>query len=188
MLLNYAFGASILCGEFAPVWQRAPKGGFAFGSIGAFLVIEARTHAEARGVAPLAKLTAVMSERAKPGARAEALGRMWEALAPLLRSDGHAVISGATGAEPATSEERRFLDEHSDVPTRATGTLIGHGIEPQFPANVALAALALSRGKLFEPGDDSGIERPMRDPLAQVVVTSVGIERGEGMALLEAVR
>jgi 3-oxoacyl-[acyl-carrier-protein] synthase II len=188
MLLNYAFGASILRGNFAPVWKRGPNGGFAFGSIGAFLVIEARGHAEARAVAPLAKLTAVMSERAKPGSRAEALSGMWDALTSRLQSDGYAVISGATGAEPATSEERRFLDKHSKVPTRATGTRIGHGIEPQFPANVALAALALSRGKLFEPDDDSGFERPMDGPLAQVVVTSVGIERGEGMALLEAVR
>ncbi len=54
--------------------------------------------------------------------------------------------------------------------------------------NIALAALALSRGKLFPPGDDSG-RRTARwtVPLDQVVVTSVGHWRGEGMALVEAV-
>ena len=70
---------------------------------------------------------------------------------------------------------------------RATGTHLGHGVEPQFPMNIALAALALSRGKLFPPGDDSGVERPWTAPLTQAVVTSVGHWRGEGLALVEAV-
>jgi 3-oxoacyl-[acyl-carrier-protein] synthase II len=188
ILLLYEFGASILRGNFSPVWQRGPKGGFAFGSLGAFLVIEARAHAEARGIKPMARLSIVLSERAKRGAREQVLNRMWDALAPKLRSGAHAVISGATGAEPATRDERALLAKHQEVPVRATGTRIGHAIEPQFPANLALAALALRHGKLFAPGDDSGVERPMEGALAQVVVTSVGIERGEGMALVEAIQ
>jgi 3-oxoacyl-[acyl-carrier-protein] synthase II len=188
MLLIYAFGDAVLRDEFAPVWQRAPRGGFAYASLGAFLVVESRSHAEARGIAPVAKLTAVLSERAKPGARAKALGRMWDTLVPKLRNGEHAVISGATGVEPATAEERTFLSSHPEVPVRATGTSIGHSVEPQFPANVALAALALRHGKLFAPGDDSGMERPAWGRLSQVVVTSVGMARGEGMALVEAVQ
>jgi 3-oxoacyl-[acyl-carrier-protein] synthase II len=187
MLLVYALGESILRDDFAPVWQRGPKGGFTFGSLGAFIVIEARRHAEARGINPMARLSAVISERVKPNTRVQALSRMWDALAAKLRSGEHAVISGATGAEPATAEERAFLTSLPEVPVRATGTHIGHSIEPQFPANVALAALALQHGKLFSPGDDSGVERPMGDSLTQVVVTSVGVERGGGMALLDAV-
>ena len=31
--------------------------------------------------------------------------------------------------------------------------------------NVALAAIAVSHGNLFPPGDDSGVERPMDGPL-----------------------
>ena len=54
--------------------------------------------------------------------------------------------------------------------------------------NMALAALALRHGKLFPPGDETGVERDMDGALAQVVVTSVGIVRGEGMALVEAVK
>jgi 3-oxoacyl-[acyl-carrier-protein] synthase II len=188
MLLAYELGEAIMRGSFAPVWQRGPKGGFAFGSLSAFLVIEARNHAEARGIRPMARLSAVMSERSRPGARTETLSRMWSALAPKLRNGAHAVISGATGAEPATAEERAFLGRHPEVSVRATGTHIGHSIEPQFPANVALAALALRHGRLFAPGDDSGVERPMDGALAQIVVTSVGVERGEGMALLDAVQ
>jgi 3-oxoacyl-[acyl-carrier-protein] synthase II len=105
-----------------------------------------------------------------------------------LHSGHAAIISGATGVEPATSEERAFLATHADVPARATGSRIGHGVEPAFPMNVALAALALSHGKLFPPGDETGVERNMEGALAQAVVTSVGIVRGEGMALLEAVQ
>ena len=71
---------------------------------------------------------------------------------------------------------------------RATGTFLGHGFEPQFAMNIALAALALGRAKLFPPADASGVERPMKDPLDQVAVTGVGHWRGEGMALVEAVR
>ncbi len=109
------------------------------------------------------------------------------AIAPKLHSGQAAIISGATGVETATTEERAFLSAHADVPVRATGSRIGHGVEPAFPMNVAIAALALHHGKLFPPGDDTGVEQAMDGALAQVVVTSVGIVRGEGMALLEAV-
>jgi 3-oxoacyl-[acyl-carrier-protein] synthase II len=59
-------------------------------------------------------------------------------------------------------------------------------MEPAFPMNVALAALALSRGSLFAPRDKTGFEKPMTGALKQVVVTSAGYWRGEGMALVEA--
>jgi 3-oxoacyl-[acyl-carrier-protein] synthase II len=60
-------------------------------------------------------------------------------------------------------------------------------MEPQFAMNVALAAIALSKGRLFASFDTSGAERAMDEPLRQVVVTGVGHWRGEGLALLEAV-
>jgi 3-oxoacyl-[acyl-carrier-protein] synthase II len=71
---------------------------------------------------------------------------------------------------------------------RATGSHLGHGLEPQFVMNVAIAALAVSRGMLFPPCDGSGMEQPMEGPLTQAVVTSVGHWRGEGLGLVEAVR
>ena len=70
---------------------------------------------------------------------------------------------------------------------RATGAHLGHGIEPQFAMNVALAAIALSEGRLFPSFDSSGFERAMDAPLRRAVVTGVGHWRGEGLALLEAV-
>jgi 3-oxoacyl-[acyl-carrier-protein] synthase II len=68
---------------------------------------------------------------------------------------------------------------------RATGTYLGHGFEPQFVMNIALAAMAVGREKLFAPG--SGFEAAMDGPLAQAVVTSIGHWRGEGMALVERI-
>jgi 3-oxoacyl-[acyl-carrier-protein] synthase II len=156
--------------------------------LGAFLVIESRASADARGVKRLARLTAVASDRSrrKPGDIEAALTRLWARVAGGVEGSQAALISGATGAEPATAEERAFLGHHRDIAVRATGTYLGHGFEPQFPMNVALAALALNRGKLFPPGDDSGVERAMDGPLKQVVVTGVGHWRGEGLALIEA--
>jgi 3-oxoacyl-[acyl-carrier-protein] synthase II len=70
---------------------------------------------------------------------------------------------------------------------RATGSHIGHAVEPQFTMNIAIAALALSYGKLFPPYDATGVERAMSAPLARAVVTGVGHSRGQGLALVEPV-
>src|SRR5271165_7178464 len=55
LLMLYDFGGFGLKGDFQPVWERAPAPGFALASIGAFLVLESREHAEKRNAAPLAK-------------------------------------------------------------------------------------------------------------------------------------
>ena len=187
LLMLYEFGGYLLKDTFRPVWERAPEGGFALASLGAFLVLEERGHAERRGAQPLARLSTVESawSHREPGAIDATLARMWDA----LPSDGAgaAVLSGATGAEPATGEERDFLKARG-LPVRATGTHVGHGMEPQFPMNIALAALAVAHGKLFPPCDGSGVEASYEGALDRVIVTSVGHFRGEGLALVEAVR
>src|SRR5262245_1712497 len=191
LLLLYAFGGHALKDSFAPVWERAARGGaFALGSLGAFLVLESREHAIARNVKPLARLSAVLSGRSnrQGSATTAALARMWSELAPRLSSGHAAVISGASGAEPATSAERAWLATLPDVAVRATGTYLGHGFEPQFAMNIALATLALGHERLFPPSDSSGVEREMAGTVDQIVVTAVGHWRGEGMALVEAVR
>src|SRR5215475_1602498 len=64
LLLLYAFGGHALKDSFAPVWERAVRGGgFALGSLGAFLVLESSQHALTRNVKPLARLAAVLSGR-----------------------------------------------------------------------------------------------------------------------------
>lgn len=186
LLLLYDSGGHMLRGAFQPVWERAK--GMVLGSLGAFLVLEARGHAEARNAKPLARLSGVLSERSSrtAGAIPATLARMWQRLVPPV-SAGIAVISGATGAQPATGEERAWLKTLPDVPVRATSSILGHGFEPQFAMNIALAALALGRKKLFPAVDSSGIEQEYEGPLERVAVTAVGHWRGEGMALIEAV-
>src|SRR5512139_252022 len=58
LLIIYQFSEMALKDRFVPVWERAGSGAFAPGSMGAFLVIEAREHAEKRGTKPLARLSA----------------------------------------------------------------------------------------------------------------------------------
>ncbi|HEY1363102.1 MAG TPA: beta-ketoacyl-ACP synthase [Xanthobacteraceae bacterium] len=190
LLLLYEAGNYLLRDSFKPVWERGPAGGLVLGSLGAFLVLEARDHAEARDARPLARLVRVLADRSNgtPGAVTAALNRLWKDLLPGEGLGRIAVISGATGAEPATREERAFLAALPDTPVRATGSSLGHGPEPQFVMNIALATLVLGHEKLFPPWDSSGVEREFEGRLDRLAVTSVGHWRGEGMALVEAVR
>jgi 3-oxoacyl-[acyl-carrier-protein] synthase II len=188
VILLFESGCHALKVPFAPVFERAERGGgIALGSLGAFLVLESRDSATARNAKPLARLTSVQSDRVRrrgPGAVTDALTKMWSNIAPQIDHAHAAVISGASGSEPATSEERAWLTAVPDLPVRATGTHVGHGVEPQFVMNIALASIALGNKKLFAPASAS--EAAMTAPLSQVVVTGVGHWRGEGMALVEA--
>jgi len=188
LLLLYDTGGHMLRGAFKPVWER--EAGMVLGSLGAFLVLEAREHAQARNAKPLARLSAVISERSSrpPGAVTGALERMWQSIGAQREPAGIAVLSGATGAQPATGEERAWLKARPELPVRATASYLGHALEPQFAMNIALATLALRHEKLFAPADSSGVERGYDGPLDRVVVTAVGHWRGEGMALIEEVK
>jgi 3-oxoacyl-[acyl-carrier-protein] synthase II len=181
VMLHFALGRRLARGEPRPVWERQ---GMELGTIGAFLVLEERQHAQKRGATPFARLSAVVSDQVKraPGAVTAALERLWGKIADRLDPAAAAVISGASGVAPATAEEHAFLSAKG-LAVRAAGTHFGHGLEPQFPASIALAAAALRAGKLQPPADAS--ERAMDGPLRQAVVTSVGHWRGEGLALIE---
>ena len=188
LLMLYDFAGFALKNKYVAVWERGnDNGGFAPGSLGAFLVIEARHHAERRGAKPLGRLTAVVSDRAnrKPGTITQTLSRLWDKLKDKIKVGHAAILSGATGANPATLEERQFLELHTDLAARATGSYLGHGLEPQFPMNIALATVALGHGSLFPPYDSTGLERSMNEDVTQVLVTGVGHWRGEGLALIE---
>jgi 3-oxoacyl-[acyl-carrier-protein] synthase II len=188
LLAQYDFGGYLLKGEYRPVWERAPAGGFASASLGVFLILESRAHAQMRGAKPLARLVTALSDRAerKPGGVSQSLRGLWEKIAPSVDARHCAVFSGASGAEPATGEERAFLGGLG-VAVRAPGSYVGHAPEPQFAMNAALATLALSHGAVYPPCDRTGVEKNMDGKLTQVVITGVGHWRGEGLALIEAV-
>src|SRR5262249_61175711 len=95
LLLLYDAGGHMLRGAFQPVWERAK--GMVLGSLGAFLVLEARVHAEARNAKPLARLSGVLSERSSrpAGAITAALARMWQRLRPPPAPAGPAAAPAA---------------------------------------------------------------------------------------------
>jgi 3-oxoacyl-[acyl-carrier-protein] synthase II len=192
-VLNCALGGILWAGDPVSVWARQAKGGGAiFGSAGGFLVLEAREHAEARGRKPYARIAGVRTDqsRRRPGDVTAKIARQFDEIAP-AGSPPVAVLSGATGVAAQTQEERAFLDRliaEGRVDTvRATGTLLGSTAGATFPAMAGLAALALSRGGFYRPADESGFEQPAPGQPKRVVVTSVGVWRGEGMGLIEAV-
>jgi 3-oxoacyl-[acyl-carrier-protein] synthase II len=179
--MHYAMGHMLLSGDFAPVRARqAAGGGMILSSLGAFLVIESRAHAAARGATPIARIAAVASDRCdrSPGAATANASRQLAAMAP---TPGTAILSGATGVAAATAEEFALLDALG-LPIRATATALGHGMEPSFIANVALAAACIARRRLFAPLEAA--ETPMPTPLTQTLVTAWGHWRGEGMAMV----
>jgi 3-oxoacyl-[acyl-carrier-protein] synthase II len=191
-LLTYQSAGVLMTGPLAGLWRR-PTAGMCAGSVGAFLVLEARAHAEARGAKPLARLVRVLADRCNraPGAAARNAAAQWQTLAP---ADGPlAVISGASGAGPATGEERDFLADvvkrRPATDVRGTAMAIGHSLEASFPANLILAISCLQRRVIFAPLSlDDGLEAPALDaPVTQAIVTGWGHHRGEGMALLERV-
>ena len=193
LLLGYELGRTLWPHAYKPVWSRkAAGGGFIPGSVGAFLVLEAREHAQARGRKPYARICDVATDRCRrqPGEATHTLQNLFDKLdvpeGPL------AVMSGASGAEPATSEELDFLqgleDRGYQVAIRAHGAWLGHSVEAHFPAGVCLAALALAGGQFFEPSDENWVETPVEtEEVSHVLVTGVGHWRGEGLALLARV-
>lgn len=186
-LLIYEESGALLQGSFAPVWDRGPQGGIALGNMGAFLMLESRDHAQARGARARGRILSVRSDRNRrqTGDIEATLRRQWEAIAAQVDRAHAAVISGAAGLEPATSAERAALRDFG-LPVRATGTYIGHGLEAQFMSNLGIACAALEHGKLPAPAGAGDVGTSPSD-LSQVVVTSVGNWRGEGLALVERV-
>jgi len=187
ILLIFEEAGVALRDKFAPVWDRGPQGSLAVGNMGAFLVLESAEHARARGARGRARLSSVSSDRNKrqEGDIEAALRRQWQTIKPGVEAAHAAIISGAAGLEPATGAERKVLTEIG-LPVRNTGTYIGHGLEAQFEANLGIACALLEHGKLFAPAGsgDTGTDPP---GISQVIVTSVGNWRGEGMALVEKV-
>ena len=194
LLLNLELEGALLHGSYRPVWDRGESGGgMVPGSIGAFLVLETPAHAAIRRARPYASVAAVASDRStrRPGDAGAAAQKLMQALAPLI-ADGRSlgILSGASGVEPATSEERRFLGEMAaerNGAVRAYGSALGHGVEAHFITGVALAALALSKQSFYPPFHTAERQLGRDRTCDQVVVTSFGHCCGEALGLVEAV-
>ncbi|WJR66490.1 beta-ketoacyl-ACP synthase [Neorhizobium sp. CSC1952] len=176
-------------GDWHPLWSRSADdgGGMIMGSVGAFLVLESRAHAEARGAHVYAVIDAIEGDR---GTRDD--GRLEKRLTRLaghasgLSKDDTVVFSGASGLVELASREKAVLEQaFAGAPIRGYGGVTGHGMEAQFPLGLALAALSLD-GTARVPTFDARNEKPMAAPAKHAVVTTVGYTRGEGLAVLSA--
>lgn len=171
--LIYELGGYAWRDGFLPVAVRSGgnegRGGLILGSAGAFLVLESEDHAASRGARVLARLEPVIASRIRrePGSISRAFGEAWPKLGPAMPD---VVISGASGVAPATSEEHGALSRLAPSARLVDlGDLIGHPMEAVAPAGVAIAVGLVASGAARE-----------------VVVTSVGHRRGEGLVRVVA--
>jgi 3-oxoacyl-[acyl-carrier-protein] synthase II len=188
VLMHYEMAQLLWRKPFVGVWARQPDGGgMVLGSVGCFLVIESREHAAARDATALAHISAIATDRSRrrPGAATANAARQFDTMRHHIDPSHAAVISGVAGVPASTTEEAEFLRVLA-LPVRATTTAFGHSLEPSFPANLALAAMSLSKRRLFAPLETAELEAPMAADLRQVLVTSWGHWRGEAMAVVEA--
>lgn len=187
ILLYEAIGAHAT-GTWSPLWSRDPNagGGIVIGSVGAFLVLESRAHAEARGARIYATINTIGGDR---GRREDGrLERRLDILADGVEPNtGSTVIfSGASGLHGVTSLEKAWLEARfANVPVRGYSGVTGHALETQFPLGLALAALALS-SEAKVPAFDPATEKQMSGPAETAIVTTIGHGRGEGVAILKA--
>jgi len=181
-LMVYEMGHTLWHDGFAGVWERQARGGGMIqGSLGCFLVIESRSHADARGAAKLARIASVATDRStrRPGEATAVARKQLATIQGTYDPASTAVISGASGVAGPTTEEAALLGTLG-LPVRATANAFGHSMEPSFIANLAIAATAVARGTLFAPLEAA--EQPMAAPVKDVLVTSWGHWRGEALA------
>ncbi|NIX75424.1 beta-ketoacyl-ACP synthase [Microvirga terricola] len=162
-LLIYEMGGFLWKKPHRPVWDRpADGGGLILGSGACFLVLESREHATARGATAFAAITGVTSDRHRRNAGS--VGEKLRAQAAVLGAKPDVVLSGATGVKGITEDEQAALKALApNAAIHATADLIGHTMEAQAPAGVALAAALIAKGEASD-----------------ALVTSVGHWRGEG--------
>lgn len=196
LLLGYEIGHNLWRGPFRPVWERrGDGGGFIPGSVGAFVVLESSAHARARRARAYARISAIETDRTnrEPGATVQhALTQLLNRIRSDIPAGPLLTFSGASGTEPATSEELLFLSRLSsldhETTIRAFGSMLGHGVEAHFPMGISLAALALKHGASLPPSGSLEIEHSFSPAFERVLVTGVGHWRGEGLALIEAIQ
>lgn len=192
MMMLMEFGHTLWTGDHGPVWSREDtEGGMIMGSAGAFLVLESRPHAEARGAKPYARIESIVADRCnrQPGAARKVAEDLLEKIAGQIPEGPLPVLSGCCGVQPQLSEEHDFLNGLSNrgisPAIRGVTTVFGNTLEAQFPFNVILASLAISKGSFFDPFDSSGVEKEFSGDPERILISNWGHWRGESLALID---
>ncbi len=191
LLLPFELGHYMMRGDFADVWSRKGENeGMALGCVGVFLVLESAEHAMERGAKPYAKLTSAGSSLGsrEPGETTKRVSQLMDQQNVPSASDGLAVVSGASGMQAISAEERQLLQQRfgDNVPVRGFCTMTGHTMEGNFPLGIALAAIAISKGGFYPPFA-SGQEIPATAAPTSILITNFSHWKGEGVGLVEQV-
>ncbi|KAA6404760.1 beta-ketoacyl-ACP synthase [Candidatus Tokpelaia sp.] len=191
MLLGQELNSYLKADGYAPVWSRhrgderaQAAGGLITGTAGAFLVLESAAHAETRGARVYAEIDIIATGQTnrQKTSLAETLSAMIKTAIAEKKADF--AVSAASGVYGVTQQEEKALQQAGLV-YRAFSTLFGHMREAQFPFAVALAALAVHKGRAFAPLEK---KEPAQMPeLESALAIIAGIDRAEGLACLSKV-
>jgi 3-oxoacyl-[acyl-carrier-protein] synthase II len=113
----------LLAFELGHKLERTGNTGMKLGSLGAFLLLESKEHALARGAQPYARVDRVMSNNL-----------------PDSIEDELPVLSGVT---PVRTCELAWLEQLGCGNILKYGEILGHSLEAHFPAGMVLAALSM---------------------------------------------
>jgi 3-oxoacyl-[acyl-carrier-protein] synthase II len=105
----------------------------------------------------------------------------------VLGDDTLGLLSGASGAQPATGMEQEFIQRLAagrTIHVRGFGTMLGHALEAQMPAGVALAAAAMRERAYFPPFGKSAFETSAEEAPQTIAVSVWGHWRGEAVAVI----
>ena len=185
MLLGYELGHYLNRSDWKPVWDRAGNegGGIVSGSGGAFLVLESRAHAEARGANIHAVLGPVAADQGPVGTQ-DTMKRLERLAGETGLASAGMIVSSAAGGHGRTADEKAFLSAHAPgVPVRGIASALGHMRDAQFPMAVAFAALSLSHGEALPPLG-SAFEAEAAAAPSSVGIVTLGFNAAEGMAVL----
>lgn len=185
MLLGFELAHLCLRGKWAPVWDREPieGGGMVTGSGGAFLVLESRSHAEARGAKIYCTLGRIAADQGPVGTQ-QTTARLERLAAETGIAEADMIVSSASGALARTADEKAFLAAHApSVPVRGITSAFGFLRDAQFPIAVAVAALSLNHGEDLPPlGSD--FETQAEKAPSSIGVLTTGFCAAEGMVVL----
>ena len=184
-LLTMELGGRLYKGEHKPISERMGnnQSGMIMGTVGAFIVLESKTHAQMRKANGYCEIDDVISDNCnrENGGVKNAVEKMMEKIG----GQPDAIISGASGMEDVTRQEMEVL-ETTNAPIRCFGSKTGHGVEAQFPLSVALAALAVKNEGFYPPFEVSENER--QEKVNNVMATAIGASQAEGIAMLSKVK
>jgi 3-oxoacyl-[acyl-carrier-protein] synthase II len=170
MLLLMEAGGMLAKGPFTPVLSRSgDSAGMILGSMAAFLHLETRESAQARGATIHARIAHVAADQCRRSAAGQVSASLGGVLSTVMQPGGSVsrLIATSSGAGALGEERAAFAAVLPDAAPLAIGDLVGHGLEAAFPVGVALAAASIAAGLDTD-----------------VVVAGAGHHRGEGASRL----